>query len=77
MQIRWKIVFLIAVLALGLTSLLNRKTATAAAPQAASAVKAPPAAQEREGCSILGNLHPRHHAGYQLRQAHVGARSAL
>jgi hypothetical protein len=44
MQIRWKIVVLIAALALGLTALMNRKTATAAAPQAAApAVKAPAA----------------------------------
>jgi hypothetical protein len=43
MQIRWKIVFFIAALALGLTAFMNRKTA-AAAPQAAapaSAAKAP------------------------------------
>ena len=46
MQIRWKIVVLIAALALGLTALMSRKTATAAAPQAAApAVKAPPAAK--------------------------------
>ena len=36
MQIRWKIVFVIAALALGLTAVMSRKTATAAATQAAS-----------------------------------------
>jgi hypothetical protein len=47
MQIRWKLVALVAVLALGLTALINRKTATAAAaPQAAApTVKAPPSAK--------------------------------
>src|SRR5260370_30542620 len=42
MQIRWKTAPVIAALALGLTALVSRKTATAAAPQAsAQAVKAP------------------------------------
>ena len=55
MQIRWKIVFLIALLALGVTALVNRKTATAATPQAtASAVKAPPAGKNAKDAPSSG-----------------------
>jgi len=39
MQIRWKVVALIAVSALGLAAFMNRKTATAAAPQATAPAK--------------------------------------
>jgi hypothetical protein len=42
MQIRWKIVFVIAALALGLTAVMNRKTTTAAAQAPAPAAKPAP-----------------------------------
>src|ERR1035438_3135906 len=55
MQIRWKIVVLIAALALGFTALMSRKTATAAAPQAAvPTVKAPPAAKSAKDAPSSG-----------------------
>src|SRR5579859_7148445 len=55
MQIRWKIVFFVAALALGFTAFLNRKTATAAPPQAAApAVKAPPSAKNAKDVSASG-----------------------
>jgi len=41
MHIRWKMVALVALMALGVTALVNRKTAIAASPQA-TAVKRPP-----------------------------------
>jgi len=44
MQIRWKIVALVAALALGLTAFMNRNSANAAAPQAAAPAKASVAA---------------------------------
>jgi hypothetical protein len=55
MQIRWKMVAVIAFLALGLTAFMSRKTATAAAPQAtAPAVKAPPQATNAKNGSAGG-----------------------
>jgi hypothetical protein len=42
MQIRWKIVFVIAALALGLSAVMNRKTTTAAAQAPAPAAKPAP-----------------------------------
>ncbi len=55
MQIRWKMVAVIAALALGLTALVSQEAATAAAPQAAtSAVKAPPKAKNAKDGAPAG-----------------------
>ena len=55
MQIRWKMVVFIAALALGLTALMNRKTATAASPQAAApAVKTAPVAKNAKDTAPVG-----------------------
>jgi hypothetical protein len=55
MQIRWKLVALIAASALGVTALVNQKTATAAAPQGAtSAPKTPPSAKNAKDGAPAG-----------------------
>ena len=55
MQIRWKIVFFIAALALGFTALISRKTATAATQQAAApAIKTATAAKGAKDVSSSG-----------------------
>ncbi len=55
MQIRWKIVFFVVALALGLTALTNRKSATAAEPQAAApAAKTPPVAKNAKAAVPTG-----------------------
>ncbi len=58
MQIRWKMVVFIAALALGLTALMNRKTATAAAPEAAAPVKTAAAAKNAKDVGPAGMSIP-------------------
>jgi hypothetical protein len=59
MQIRWKMVAIVAVLALGLTALINRRTAAAASQAAAPAVKAPPSVQiTKDGAPALALAIP-------------------
>jgi hypothetical protein len=78
MQIRWKLVALIAASALGVTALVNQKTATAAAPQGAtSAPKTPPSAKNAKDGGTRRNFNPRYNARHQFRQAHAGSRGAL
>ncbi len=55
MQIRWKLIAFVAALVLGLTALVNRKTATAATPQAAvPSVKTPPLAKSAKDATPAG-----------------------
>jgi len=56
MQIRWKPVALVAVLALGLTALMNRKTAAAAPQAAAPAVKTRPSAMTTKDAASAAAL---------------------
>src|SRR5579862_6118816 len=51
MHIRWKVVALVALMALGVTALVNRKTAIAASPQATAVKRAPVTANSKDAAS--------------------------